>query len=88
MTQEHWSTRLAATLQANQQPTYELLEESLQGLLQDHNNLKAVAKDISKTLGEIVFARMQGDTEGALQRVDEVIAKNVVVRVAEPETKH
>ena len=82
MSQQHWSQRLHDVLNANEKPSYELLEESVHGLLQERQGLLSTVTDMSKTFSLIVFARMNGNTEQALNLLDDVIEHNVTVTVS------
>jgi hypothetical protein len=84
MSNEHWSKRLHDVLEAKEQPSYELLEESVAGLLEERHAMTATVTDMAKKFSRIVFERLQGNTDAALALLDDVIAKNVTVTVGQP----
>jgi hypothetical protein len=86
MNQQHWSQRLHDVLNANEKPSYELLEESVHGLLQERQGLINTVTDLGKKLCGIVFARMNGNTEQALTLLDDVIEHNVSLMAKPAET--
>jgi hypothetical protein len=79
MNQQHWSQRLHDVLTAKEKPSYELLEESVAGLLEERQAMTATVTDMAKKFSHIVFARMNDDTEQALKLLDDVITHNVTV---------
>ena len=95
MPQEHWSARLMKALDAKEAPSYELLEESVQALLEERKGLiderqgmlKTVT-DMAQKFSHIVFARMNGDTDKALGLLDDVIKNNVTVTATPAATTH
>jgi hypothetical protein len=84
MSNEHWSKRLHDVLEANEKPSYDLLEESVAALLEERQAMTATVTDMAKKFSRIVFERLQGNTDAALALLDEVIAKNVTVTVEQP----
>lgn len=74
-----WDQRVKESLEAGKKPSYSDYEEGLEHTLRELNAVKAVLRDISGRMAEIVIARMRGDTEAALEVIDEMIEKNVVV---------
>lgn len=82
MSNEHWSKRLHDVLVAKEKPSYDLLEESVAGLLEERQAMTATVTDMAKKFSRIVFERVQGNTDAALVLLDEVIANNVTVTVA------
>jgi hypothetical protein len=75
--QEHWSKRLHDALSAQEKPSYELLEEAVQCLLQERQGLTATLTDMAKQVGRIVIARQAGSTDGVLSLIDTLIEKHV-----------
>lgn len=75
----HWSARLHDALEAKQQPGYDLLEEAVHALLQERASYLELIKDISQKMAGIVVARISGDNDLVLAKVDAVIASNVVM---------
>lgn len=85
-----WKMRLMTTLEAGQQPSYVLLEESVHELLKERSALVAGAKAandmvriIARSLAPMFLARAAGDTEGALRALDTLMADHIVVTSGE-----
>lgn len=77
-----WEQRIKASLEAGKKPAYSDYEEGLEYTMKELNATKAVLRDIEGKLSNMVIARMKDDTPGLLAEIDDVIAKNVIVKPA------
>ena len=83
-----WDQRIEAALVAGEKPAYSDYEEGLEHTLKELNTLRAILRDVAGKLSNMVVARLKDDTPCLLAEIDDVIAKNVIVKPASPADMH
>ena len=84
----NWKERMAAQLSAGVKPSYEELEEALQGALEERAMFKAAMEGMAGWLARIAAAFIQGDAGKLADTVAAFVRQRVAPSTSDNAQKH